>query len=60
MTAYTSNQSMIAAINHSNLSNGEVVIKLHGEIITGHIRSIQMEMREAHLTEFTITGLIHK
>lgn len=56
--AYTSNHQLVTALNHAHLNNGQVVIKLHGEFITGHIREISMQMREAHLTEFTITGVI--
>ena len=58
MSVSQNNKALIAAINHSNLKNGEVVIKLNDEFITGNIRSIQLEMRDGFITEFTITGLL--
>lgn len=54
----TEHQKLIAAINYANLSNGEVIIKLHGEIIQGHIRNIELEMGAGKLTEFTIKGVL--
>lgn len=49
---------MITAINHSNMKNGDVVIKLNGELITGQIKAIKMDMREACYTSFEIEGII--
>jgi len=58
MSIYHNNKALIAAVNHANLKNGEVIIKLNNEIITGDIKSIQLNMRDGFITEFTITGLI--
>lgn len=58
MATYSSNQALIAAINHSNMKDGEVIVKLNGEVITGNITSIKMEMRESHYTVFEIEGII--
>lgn len=52
------NKALLAAINYSQLKDGEVIIKLNGEVITGNLTSIQIEMREAHLTKFEIEGII--
>ncbi len=57
-TAYPSNQALINAVNHANLKNGEVIIKLNGEVIVGRLQSISMEMREANYTTFCIEGVI--
>ena len=59
MTAYTSNQALVNAMNHSQMKNGEVIIKLNDEIITGNISAIKMEMREACYTTFELEGVIH-
>jgi hypothetical protein len=52
------NHNLIAAIKHSSMSNGEVVIKLNDQYITGHITGIQMQMQEGHFTKFEIQGII--
>ena len=60
MTAYTNNNNLIAAINHSNLNNGEVVIKLNGEIITGRIQNFGVNTSVGSHTTFEISGIILK
>lgn len=58
MAAYPSNKALINAINHANMSNGEVIIKLQGEVITGHIQNISMEMGANKVTTFRIDGVL--
>jgi hypothetical protein len=58
--AYSSNQALISALNYSNLKNGEVIIKLNGEIVTGSLVAITMKMTEGHYTTFEIEGIIHQ
>jgi hypothetical protein len=53
-----SNHNLIAAIKHSNMNNGEVVIKLNDQYITGNITAIRMEMQELNYTTFEIDGII--
>ena len=58
MAAYSDNQAMINAIKHANMKNGEIIIKLNGELITGKITAIKMDMREACYTSFVVEGMI--
>jgi hypothetical protein len=53
------NHNLIAAIKHSSMRNGEVVIKLNDQYITGHITGFQIEMRETNYTTFTIEGVVN-
>lgn len=52
------NHNLIAAIKHSQMKNGEVVIKLNDQYITGWLHGIKMEMREANHTTFIIDGVV--
>ena len=52
------NYNLIAAIKHSQLTNGEVTIKLNDQYITGWIHCINMEMSEGNYTTFTINGVV--
>lgn len=54
----SSNHNLIAAIKHSSMSNGEVVIKLNDQYITGNITAIQVSMGAETLTTFTIEGIV--
>jgi hypothetical protein len=56
--AYPSNQALINAINYANMKNGEVIIKLNGETITANLTSIQINMKEAHLTTLELSAVI--
>lgn len=49
---------MLAALRYPELRNGEVVIKLNDEYYLGSITELDISIREAHLTEFRICGLV--
>lgn len=55
---YNSNHNLIAAIKHSEMRNGEVVIKLNDQYITGYVTAFRIEMKEAHITSFEIDGVV--
>lgn len=50
--------ALISSINYAHLTNGEVIIKLHGEIIKGHILNIELDMGAGKITEFRIQGIL--
>ena len=57
-TKQSENSCLIAAIKHSEMRNGEVVIKLNDQYITGYIQGIKMAMKESNYTTFEIEGII--
>jgi len=56
--AFTSNQALVAAMKHSNMKNGEVIIKLNDEIVTARIKNISMDMQEACYTTIMLEAII--
>lgn len=57
MRTYPTNQALVNAIKHAKMQNGEVVIKVNGELITGHIQTLQINM-DPHQNTFEIKGTI--
>ena len=45
-------------MKHSNMKNGEVIIKLNDEIVTARIKNISMDMQEACYTTIMLEAII--
>lgn len=58
MQHYENHHDLIAAIKHSDLKDGEVVIRLNGHTFRGNLTKITTEMSANSLTTFALEGII--
>jgi len=54
----SNHQALINAVKYSHINNGEVIIKLNDQILTGNITDFELAMNHMSYTTFEIKGVI--